>query len=94
MDHAKKQASVYVLSSDPKQRSPIPPISLLLRILEPQFHLELAPLPSAGRFARHSLPFVATHENFGVERAFASRISAALSGVPYGRDFAEQPAQQ
>lgn len=91
MDHAKKQATVYILDGGIDKPVPIAAEKLLLSIKQPQFQVDLLPVPQDGDPKGKSSRFVATHENFGKEQEFAGTLSGEIDGKPYLGDFKEEP---
>lgn len=90
MDHAKKQATVYILTEDLKKADPIPAAKLLLSIKNPQFQTDLIAMPQEGDPKDKSSRFTATHENFAKEQEFEGVISGEIEGKPYLGDFKEE----
>lgn len=90
MDHAKKQATVYILDGKAKNTKSIPVEKLSLSIKSPQFQTDLVAMPQDGEPKGESSRFVATHENFGKEQEFEGTVSAVINGKPYLGDFKEE----
>ena len=91
VDHAKKEATVYVLGGDQKTPDPIKASSLLLTITDPSFQTELAAVPLEGEADGKSSRFVGTHESLGIVKEFAGTISGEADGTPYVGEFKEEP---
>lgn len=90
MDHAKKQATVYILDGDAKKNVAIKAGKLNLSIKSPSFQVELLAQPMDGEAAGTSSRFVAVHDNFAKEQEFAGTVSAEVDGKPYSGDFKEE----
>ncbi len=90
VDHAKQEATVYVLGGDEKTPAPIKAANILLSINDPKFQVELAPSPLEGESDGHSSRFVGKHENLGKVQQFAGSISGEVDGTPYVGDFKEE----
>ncbi|HZL90891.1 MAG TPA: hypothetical protein VFB96_21175 [Pirellulaceae bacterium] len=93
VDHDKQESVVYVLGSDAKTDAPVRAEKLLLDINEPQFQVELSPLPQAGEPEGASSRFVGKHESLGKVQEFAGTITGEVEGTPYSGEFKEEPAQ-
>jgi len=90
VDHAKKQATVYVLSGDLKKAVPLTSDKLVLSIRTPAFTVDMKPMPLDGEAKGSSSRFTATHNNFGKEQEFEGTVSADVDGKPYSGDFKEK----
>jgi hypothetical protein len=90
VDHAKKQATVYILDVKVKNPAPIAAPKLLLSIKQPQFQVDLLAVPQDGDPKGKSSRFVATHDNFGKEQEFEGTVSGEIDGKPYLGDFKEE----
>ncbi len=92
VDHAKKQATVYILDGKTaKTAAPIAAPKLLLSVKAPQFQADLVAAPQDGDPAGKASRFVATHDNFGKEQEFAGTVSGVIDGKPRAGDFKEEP---
>lgn len=91
MDHAKKQATVYILDGKTATKAtPIAVDKLLLSIKNPQFQVDLIAVPQDGDPAGKSSRFVATHDNFAKEQEFEGTVSGEIDGKAYFGDFKEE----
>jgi hypothetical protein len=91
VDHAKQEATVYVLSGDLKRAVPIPTDKLLLSIKTPPFQTDLKAVPLDGEPAGQSSRFVGRHTALGKEQEFEGTVSGEWNGTPYLGDFKEKP---
>jgi hypothetical protein len=91
VDHAKKEATVYVLGSDEKTPAPVKTTdgTLLLTITEPSMQVTLKAAPLEGEADGASSRYVGTDDGLAAERTFAGSISAEVDGTPYAGDFKE-----
>lgn len=89
VDHDKKEATVYVLDDQAKNRVAIPVDKLLLSIREPLFTVDLFPEPQEGDETGKSSRFAGNHDNFGVVRDFDGAIIASVAETPYYGTFDE-----
>ncbi len=92
VNHAKKEARVYILGPDSRKPAPIKAGKVLLSIKEPPFQVELKPEPQEGDPAGTASCFVGQNEKLGVVQEFAGTISAEVNNKPYVGDFKEEPA--
>lgn len=90
VDHAKKEATVYVLGSDEKTPVPITSEKLLLTIKDPQFQTDLLPVPLDGESDGKSSRFVGTHDGLATVKEYEGTISAEVDGTPYAGNFKEE----
>lgn len=90
VDHAKKQATVYILSGNLKNAAPLKTDKLLLSIKDPKFETELKADPIEKDPKGSSSRFVGTHEKLGVEQEFEGTVSGEVEGKPYFGDFKEE----
>ncbi len=90
VDHAKKQATVYILDGKVKNAVPIAAEKLLLNIKTPQFQADLMAVPQESDPKGKSSRFVATHDNLGKEQEFEGTVSGEVDGKPYLGDFKEE----
>lgn len=91
VDHAKKQATVYILDGKVKNAVPIAAEKLLLSIKSPMFQTDLKAMPQDSDPKGKSSRFVATHDNLGKEQEFEGTVSGEIDGKPYLGDFKEEP---
>jgi hypothetical protein len=87
LDHAKQEATVYILGGDAKTASPIKADRITLSITEPAFQVELKPLPQDGDPKGTSSRFVGKHEKLGKDQGFAGDIIGEVNGKPYSGPF-------
>jgi hypothetical protein len=93
VDHAKQEATVYILSADEKTPAPIKAKDgqLLLTIKEPSFQVVLQAAPQKGDPEGMASCFIGKHERLGKEQEFAGTISGEVDDTPYTGDFKEEP---
>lgn len=93
VDHAKQEATVYVLGSDEKTPTPIKTTEgkLVLTITQPAFQVDLTAQPQEGEADGNSSRFVGKHEKLGNTQEFAGTIVGEVDGTPYAGDFKEEP---
>jgi hypothetical protein len=91
VDHAKQEATVFVLGSDEKTPAPVRVADdkLLLTIREPWFQVDLLSEPLSGESTERSSRFVGKHERLGVVQEFAGTIVGEVNSIPYAGDFDE-----
>lgn len=94
VDHAKKEATVYILDGDAKKPEAIAADKLLLSLKTPALQLELKPLPQDGDPKGKSSRFVGTHEAFAKEQPFEGMVSVVIDGKPYFGEFKEVPHEK
>jgi len=90
VDHAKKEATVYILNGSLKKNVPITAKQLLLTIKSPSFQADLVAAPQEGDPQGKSSRFIAIHENLGKEQEFEGTVSGEFDGKPYLGDFKEE----
>ncbi len=91
VNHDTQEATVYVLGSDEKTAAPIKTDKVLLSIVDPQFNVELAPVPLDGEADGMASQFVGKHENLAKVQEFDGTISGEIEGTPFSGDFKEEP---
>lgn len=93
VDHAKKQATVYILDRNAKKASPIATetITLTLTHRTPPVQVTLKADPQEGDPAGSASRFVGTHEELATEMEFKGEISGKVGDKPYAGTFAEKP---
>jgi hypothetical protein len=91
VDHAKQEATVYVLRGDAKTPAPIKTDKLLLSIKEPAFQIDLKALPLDSDPKGAASRFVGKHEKLGKEQEFAGTVSGEIDGKKITGDFKEEP---
>ena len=91
VDHAKQEATVYVLGSDATSPMPIPSEKVLLSITSPDFQTDLLPVPMDGDAPGTSSRFVGTHQDLGIVQEYTGTLSAEVDGTPYAGNFKEEP---
>lgn len=90
VDHQKQEATVYVLGTDAKSAAPIKTERISLTISDPEFLVDLLPVPLADEKDGLSSRFVGKHEKLGVVQEYAGTLTAEIEGTPYTGDFREQ----
>jgi hypothetical protein len=91
VDHAKQEATVYILDETARKGAAIRARTLLLTIEDPPFQLELVARPLEGERDETSSRFVGKHEQLGRHQEFAGTISGGAPKVHSAR-FKEEPA--
>jgi hypothetical protein len=100
VDHAKKEATVYILGSDEKTPVPIKAkdgqLSLNIKGLKnkDEYKVVLKAEPQKGDPEGKASRFVGKDEKLGVEQEFAGTISGEVDGTPYTGDFKEEPEEK
>jgi len=90
VDHAKQQATVYILGSDEKSPSPIDAKSIELSIKDPEMLVTLQAAPQEGDAEGKASRFIGTHEKLGVVQEYAGTMTGVVDGTPYSGDFKEE----
>jgi hypothetical protein len=92
VDHAKKQATVYILDGSAKKAAPIAAetINLTLTHAKPAVEITLKADPDKDDPKGKSSRFVGTHDKLGEERPFEGEISAKIDDKPYTGSFHEE----
>lgn len=91
VDHAKQEATVYILGDDLKTAAPIQADKLTLGIKSPSFEVELKPMPLEGEPVGKSSRFVGKHEKLGVVQEFEGTVTGEVGGKPANGKFKEEP---
>lgn len=98
VDHANKQATVYILAADAKTAFPIKAESIKLSIKEPEFTIDLKASPQPSDPPGKASRFVGTDDRFGKEQEFSGEVDAVdLSAdppKPYHGEFQEKPEKK
>jgi hypothetical protein len=96
VDHAKKQAIVYILDSTAKKAVPIAAETVNLEITsaKPKVELTLKADPQESDPKGKSSRFVGTHDELGKEVEFAGELSVKLDGKKYGGKFKEEEGHE
>lgn len=92
VDHARQEATVYILGGDVKTPAPLKTDKLTLAIDEPAFTVELAAQPLEGETGGMSSRFVGQHESLGKVQEFAGSVTGEAEGTPYTGEFKEVAA--
>ncbi|VTS07054.1 hypothetical protein [Tuwongella immobilis] len=92
IDHAKKSATVYILSGNLKSGVPIAVESLLLSLKSPTLQLTLKPAPLSNDPEGKASRFTVTDERFAQEAALEGTLSGQIDGKPYLGDFKHSEA--
>lgn len=90
VDHAKQQATVYILGSDEKTPAPIDATSIELSIKDPVMQVTLQASPQENDPQGKSSRFVGAHEKLGVVQEYAGTLTGLIAGTPYSGDFKEE----
>ena len=89
VDHAKQEATVYILGGDEKTPEPIAAESVLLTIKDPKLQADLMPQSQEGDPQGKASRFVGKHEGLGTVKEYEGTLSAAIDGTPYAGTFME-----
>ncbi|QJW99437.1 hypothetical protein [Frigoriglobus tundricola] len=90
VDHAAKEATVYILDGDAKNAKPIAAKQLTVALAEqPAVTFTLVPKAQPGDPTGTASRFVGTHEFLATKKALAGTISAQVDGKPYSGSFKE-----
>lgn len=98
-DHAKKEATIWILGEDEKTPAAIVIEKPELSVKADKdkkfaaFVVELKPMPEAGEKDGKASRYVATHDSFGVEAEFAGTLRGKLDGKPTEEAFEEKAAK-
>ena len=89
-DHAKKEATVWILGADAQKPARIKADKLLLVVsnTKPEIKIDLLPTDKADDGT--ASVFVGRHDGFGVEMEYEGTVSATIDGKPYSGDFKEK----
>jgi hypothetical protein len=91
-DHAKKQATVWIL--DKKAKNPVPvkasTVSLTITNVTPPLKVALKAEPEKGETPEMASRYVGTDDKFGVEMEFKGTVSVEINGKQYTQDFEEK----
>jgi hypothetical protein len=92
VNHAKKQATVYILDGSVKKASPIAAetITLSLTNVKPPLQVTLKAEPQEGDPKGQASRFVGTHDALGKEMDFEGEISGKVGETPYSGTFKEK----
>lgn len=90
VDHAKQEATVYILGDDEKTASPIDAPEITLTILDPAFTVALKASPQEGDPAGKASRFVGNHENLGIVKEYEGSMSGVVNGTPFSGNFKEE----
>ena len=91
VDHAKQEATVYILSGNLKRPVALAADALTLSLKEPKVQVELKPVPVESDPAGKASRFVGTHAALGKEQEFEGTVSGTIDGKQYLGDFKEKP---
>ncbi len=90
VDHAAREATVYILDGDAKNAKPITAKQITVALAEqPVVTFTLVPKALDGEPAGTASRFVGTHEFLATKKALAGTISAQVDGKPYSGAFKE-----
>jgi hypothetical protein len=92
-DHAKKEATVWLLKADAKTplRAKADKLHLVVSNTKPPIGIDLLP---TDKDADGATTFVGKHDGFGVEMEYEGTVSGQLDGAPYSGDFKEKPEKK
>jgi hypothetical protein len=92
VDHAKKQATVYLLDGSAKKAAPIAAdtIALTLTNVKPPVRMALKAEPQEGDPKGQASRFTGTQEELGQKMEFKGEISGTVAGTPYAGTFEEK----
>ncbi len=92
VDHAKKQATVYILDGQAKNAVPIASetIELTLTNVTPPVQIALQADPQKEDPKGSASRFVGTHDQLGTEMEFKGEISGQVARKPYTGTFEEK----
>jgi hypothetical protein len=90
VDHAKQEATVYILEEDVKTPAPIKADKLTLALNEPAVQIELAAQPLDGESGGVSSRFVGANEALAKEQEFAGSVTGEVEGTPFTGDFKQE----
>jgi hypothetical protein len=90
-DHAKKEATVWVLGADEKTPAPIKADRLRLVVSNaiPKIEIDLLPTDKGPDGAAST--FTGKSEGFAKEMEYKGTVTFTLDGKPYSGDFEEKP---
>jgi hypothetical protein len=93
-DHAKKEATVWLLKGDAKTpaRLKVDKLHLVVTNMDPKIDIELLPTDAADDGT--ASVFVGRHDGFGVEKEFQGTVSGKIDGKPHTGDFKEEPEKK
>jgi hypothetical protein len=91
VDHAKKQATVYILDGNARKAAPIDVEAITLRLtsVEPHVPVTLKADPQEGDPKGQASRFTGTHEALAGE-GLKGEISGTVAGTPYAGPFEEK----
>lgn len=92
VDHAKKEATVYVLDGEVKKAAPIKAESLTLVVknVTPPATITLKAAPEKDDPAGSSSRFAGTHDALGKVMEFQGEVSGKVGDTPYSGEFKEK----
>jgi hypothetical protein len=93
-DHAKKEATVWLLKGDAKTpaRLKVDKVRLVVSNTNPKIEIDL--LPTDADADGTASTFVGKHDGFGVEMEYEGTVSVTIDGKPYSDDFKEAPEKK
>jgi len=93
-DHAKKEATVWILGLDEKTPAPIKAEKLRLVVsnTNPQIEIDLLPVEKSADGSAYT--FTGKHDGFGTEMEYKGTVSFQVAGKPYNGDFEEVPEKK
>jgi hypothetical protein len=90
-DHAKKEATVWMLKADAKTAARVKADKLRLVVSNTNPKIEIDLLPTDKAPDGTASTFVGKHDGFAVEMEYKGTVSARIDGKPYSGDFEEKP---
>ena len=89
-DHAKKEATVWILKGDAvtAARVKADKLRLVISNTDPKIEIDLLPADEADGTAS---VFVGKHDGFAKEMEYKGTVSGTINGKPYSGDFEEKP---
>lgn len=89
-DHAKKEATVWLLKADAKTpaRVKADKLRLVVTNTNPKIEIDLLPVDKDADGA--ATTFTGKHDGFGVEMEYKGTVSVTVDGKPYSGDFEEK----
>jgi hypothetical protein len=93
-DHAKKEATVWLLKGDAKTpaRLKVDKLHLVVTNMDPKIDIELLPTDAADDGT--ASVFVGRHEGFGVEKEYEGTLGGKIDGKPHSESFKEKPEKK
>jgi hypothetical protein len=92
VDHAKKEAVIYILDGSVKKTAPVTAesVTLTLSNVKPPIQVTLKPDPQEGDPKGQCSRFRGTHDALAKEMEFEGEIAATVGGTPFSGEFKER----